>query len=126
MTDEEREQIEPEFNRALDLRESNPAEAILILKELDDRFPNKAVVTGMIGGIYHILEDWTSALPYYRKTVALSPKSETASIGLFHSLWHHEHFDEAFSEARRFIKLNGVTESYTLLMDELDDNGIFD
>ena len=126
MTDEQRAQIEPEFNRALDLRETNPEEAIRILRGLDKRFPNQPTVTGMLGGIYHRLEDWANALPLYQQTVASSPRSERASLGLFHSLWHHERFDDAFDEARRFIKLNGMTDGYTLLMSELNADGVFD
>jgi tetratricopeptide (TPR) repeat protein len=126
MTDEQRAQIEPEFNRALDLRQNNPNEAIQILEQLDHRFPGQAIITGMLGSIYHSLGDWVNALRYYRRTVALSPKSELASLGLFHSLRHHERFEEAFDEARRFIKLNGITEDYRLLMQELDEHGTFD
>lgn len=80
----------------------------------------------MVGGIYHLLEDWSNALPWFQKTTARSPKSELASIGLLRCLWHHERFDEAFAEAKRFIQLRGMTADYSLLMGELDEDGEFD
>jgi hypothetical protein len=126
MTEEERVQIEPEFNRALDLRETNLPESIRILTDLDRRFPNRGFIVGMLGGIYHGMKDWQNALLYSQRAVVLSPKSELASLCFFHSLWHHERFDEAFCEARRFVKINGMTDLYSSLMSDLDDDGVFD
>ena len=125
MTDNERELMEPEYNRALALRENNPHEAIRILKELDRRFPNHEIIVGTLGSIYFSLKDWANALPVYERATQLAPKSELASLGLFHSLWHHERYDDAVEEAKRFIRINGLTPEYSLLLDELDDEGMF-
>ena len=124
-TEDERKLIEPEFNRALELRENNPQEAIRILTELDRRFPDRSVIVGTLGSIYFSLKDWANALPVYEKAVLLSPKSELASLGLFHSLWHHERFEDALEESKRFIRINGLTSEYSILLDELDDGGMF-
>lgn len=124
MTDEDRQKIEPSFNRALDIREKNPLEAIKILKELDEKHPNQPAIIGMIGGIYFGMNDYAQSLPYYEKVAHLSPKSELASLGLFHCLWRHERIDDAFEEARRFIKLNGYSEEYAFALEELDDSGL--
>jgi tetratricopeptide (TPR) repeat protein len=126
MTDEEMAQIEPEFNRAVGLRETNLPESIRILTDLDKRFPNHGAIVCMLGGIYHSMQDWPKALVYYQRGVVLSPKSELASIGLFHSLWHHERFSEALEESRRLIKIKGMTDLYSGLMSDLDNDGVFD
>jgi len=127
MTEDEKIKIEPEFNRALDLwHEDKPFEAIKILKQLNKEFPNQPTILGMLGAIHFTLDDWANSLIYYDKAVILSPKSESASIGLFHSLWHHERFDEAFEEAKRYVKLNGFSKKYDFIMKELDENGVSD
>lgn len=123
MTDDEKIKIEPEFNRALNLWHENKSdEAIRILKKLDKEFPNQPVIVKMIGAIYFSLEDWSNCIIYSEKNVALSPKSEHTSITFFHCLWNQERFDEAFEEAKRFIKLNGFSKEYALILEELNEN----
>jgi len=118
--------IESEFNRASSLwKEGKPAEAIRIFKKLDQKFPNQLAILGMIGAIYFRTDDYANALVYWEKVVKLSPKSELASRALFHTLFRHERYDDAFSEANRFIKLNGYSKEYALIMEELDENGAF-
>jgi tetratricopeptide (TPR) repeat protein len=127
MTEDEKIKIEPEFNHALDLWHANKSqEAIEILKKLDLEFPNQAAISGMIGAIYFYLEDWANSLMYYQQTAKLSPQSERASIGLFHSLWHHGRFDDALEEAERFVAQNGFSQAYALILEELNENNASD
>ena len=125
MTPDERAEIEPEFNRALEMRETNVRESIRILQTLNRRYPDHAPIVGVLGGIYHDTKDWVRALYWYEKAVKLSPKSQLASIGLFHSLWRNGRFSDALDEAKRFIASNGITNDYRALMSELDDGGVF-
>lgn len=120
-------EFELDFNKAMDLRESKPCEALAILKNLENKFPKEAVIKGTIASIYFTyLKQFDEALPYAREATLLSPRSELASITLFHTLVNLGLETEAFDEARRFIKRNGVTQEYEFLFNELDDNGVFD
>jgi predicted Zn-dependent protease len=127
MKKELKAEIEPEFNRASSLwKQNKTAEAINIFKQLDKTYPEQPTILGMLGAIYLTNHDFVSALAYFQKIVKLSPKSELASTSLFHCLMKHEQFDAALSEARKFIKRNGLTKEYELLMAELDDEGRLD
>ena len=121
-----RAKIEPDFNRATKLwHENRSVEAVEILRKLNDEFPDQTVIFATLGAIHFSKGDFVSSLTYFQKVVKLSPKSELASLGLFHSLIKHEQFDAALSEARRFINKNGLTEEYKLLMEELEENSFF-
>ena len=65
-------------------------------------------------------EDWERALILYQRTVALSPQSELASLGLFHSLWNTGKHDEVFSEMRRFLSLSEL-EEYDRLIEGMNE-----
>lgn len=52
----------------------------------------------------------------------LSPHSEMASLGLFHSLWRTDRTDAAFDEMRRFLKSNDSPHYRRLLRDLLADD----
>ena len=118
--------IEPDFNRASSLwHEGKLLEAARIFKGLDKKFPNQPAILGMLGAIYFTTGNYANALTYWEKVVKLSPKSELASRALFHTLLQHERFDDALTEANRFIKLNGYSKEYAMIMEELDENGAF-
>jgi predicted Zn-dependent protease len=120
-------EIEPEFNYALEIRETNPLEALNILHDLDRRYPDRASINGVIATTYFTyLKRYDEALPFAQKTVTLSPRSELASLTLFHTLANLGHDEEAMSESGRYIKLNGVSPDYEFLFSEMDDNGFFD
>ena len=119
MNAEERAKIEPEFNRALRLRDGGDLlGAAAIFERLDAEYPNKAAILGTWGSIYFRLKDWERALPLYQRTVMLSAKSELASLGLFHSLWNLGRRDEAFAEMRRFLSVSESAE-YSQLISEM-------
>lgn len=119
--------FEAEFNRAMDLRESKPYEALAIFKNLDEKYPNEAVIKGIIASVYFTyLKRFDEALPYARNAVSLSPRSELASLTLFHTLSNLNFEAEALEEARRYVRLKGMTPGYEFLFSELDGNGYFD
>ena len=58
------------------------------------------------------------AVPYLlKRAVELSPRSELASVGLFHSLWDLGKVNQAFAEMRRFLRLSDSPEYSKLLRD---------
>ena len=119
MNAEVKAQIEPEFDRALRLRdEGDLIGAIEIFEQLDKEHPNQSVILRMWASIYFHLEDWKKALPLYQRTALLSPKSELTSLGLFHSLWNVGKQDEAFAEIRRFLSISD-SEEYRQLIKEM-------
>jgi tetratricopeptide (TPR) repeat protein len=118
MNAELKAKIEPEFNRALQLRDKGDLiGAASIFERLDKENPNQSVILGMWASIYFHLEDWKKALPLYQRTTQLKPKSELASFGLFHSLWNLGKQDEAFSEMRRFLSISDSEEYRQLIKD---------
>jgi tetratricopeptide (TPR) repeat protein len=66
----------------------------------------RAGANTMIGFIkWDRLHDTEGALPYFMEGVALAPRHEKASLGLFHMLLELGRVDDAFDEMRRFLKL---------------------
>ncbi len=116
MTEKEKNKLDSEFNSALDIWHGGDGDkAIKILKNLDTQFPNTPSILGMIGAIYFSLRDWKHSEYYFKRTIEISPKSELASLGLFHSLWEMKNLDKAFEEAKRFVSMNGYSSKYQLL-----------
>ncbi len=110
------------FDRALALRdEGNIQDAIAILKGLTERYPEDAASFGMLGGIYYEIGEFGEAIRHFKETTSLSPRSELASRGLFHSLLEAGRNDEAKMELQRYIDLTSSEEFRTLLR-ALDDN----
>jgi len=52
--------------------------------------------------------------------VSLRPRSELASLPLFHTLRHLGRSSDAFAEMRRFLALRPESHEYELLRAELD------
>ena len=122
MKSKDRAKIEPEFNRAVDIWHSGDGHtAAEILMRLASAFPKNPAILGMLGAIYHRLEDYARASDYFQQTVSLSPKSELASLGLFHSLWRVGRYDEAVTEMERFLSISESEEYSLLVKDMLED-----
>ena len=113
--------LESVFKEALDLRDKGDlAGAIRILRELSELHPNIPPVLGMLAGIYYLNGDMKNAADYFKRTIVLSPKSETASRGLFHALFAMERIDEAFDEMRRFTAI-AHSEHYDAIIKEFSE-----
>lgn len=96
-------------------------EAIRDLAQGASMFPGEPRLWGYLGFLYAETGDDGNAVQALRKAANLSPRSETASLGLFHSLWRTGKTDAAFSEMRRFVKLNDSPCYRQLLRDMLAD-----
>lgn len=117
------------FDEAISLcRKGQNSDAASLLDELTRRptFSEeprqaRAAVHGYLGGIYlHSLDDPGSAEWHYRKSSTLSPRSERASLGLFHSLIGQRRVAEALEECRRFLEGSESAE-YRQLLQEVDE-----
>jgi len=105
--------------QALTLRsDGHYDEALEILYRLEKTGIHRAAIVGVIGAtLYYMKEDITLAMPYLREAVLLSPRSERASLALFHALFESGEIDAAFDEMRRYLKDNESPEYRRLLAD---------
>lgn len=119
------------FEEALKLRDSGQIEAAIEKLEeiLNENRRSDAAMFGTLGNIYWKSKDFPNASKCFRKAVKLSPQSELASLGLFHTLWDMGRERDAFEEAKRFLSIRD-SEEYFKLVEELresfesiDENG---
>jgi Flp pilus assembly protein TadD len=94
-------------------------EAIDLLVSHASSFPKAARLWGYLGFLYGEAGEHGKAARAFVKTTALSPHSEQASLGLFHSLWNTGKTDAAFDEMRRFVKANDSPRYRRLIRDML-------
>ena len=116
------QEFEDEFNKALAHRHAgNVDEALAILSRLEMGAKGKPLfaVVNVIGRfLYYDKGDAVGALPYLQRAVRLAPRSESASIALFHVFAELGRMDEAFEEGLRFLA-DGPSEEYGRLTVEL-------
>lgn len=115
--------FEIEFKRAVELRHRGLTdEAIEIFRKLLETSQHRASVLGMIGGLYLFdKESPTDALPFLEESAKLAPKSEMASVCLFHAFWNLNRTDDAFNEMKRFLALRD-SEEYQRLLAEINES----
>jgi tetratricopeptide (TPR) repeat protein len=107
------------LDRAIGLkRQRKNRQAIQILLLLSRQYPRSATVHGLLGGTYFELDDMGKAANAFTQAIRLNPKSELASLGLFHSLWERNQRHQAFAEMRRFLSI-APSEQYTTLLRDL-------
>lgn len=108
-------EIEVPFNRALELRtEGKLGEAISILAKLAETHPIAAVF-GVMGDIHRQAGDIHNAIACFKQAVSLSPRSELASLNLFHSLLENRSVDDAITEMKRYLSVSRSEEYNRLL-----------
>jgi tetratricopeptide (TPR) repeat protein len=116
MTDEQ------EFEEALSLkRQKRYAEAQTLLEKLATRVPNSAALYAVLGDVYWEEGFLDKAAAAFHTATLLSPKSETASLGLFHCLWDKGDRDIALLEAKRFLESTD-SENYRNILLEVERN----
>jgi hypothetical protein len=75
------------------------------------------VAHGLAAGVYYDhLNDPAAALPHALESVRFTPRSELASLGLFHCLATLRRWEDAFSEALRFVLVRGDSSSYRMIL----------
>jgi len=68
--------------------------------------PDSASVHAILGEIFWEQHNLDEAIASFSKAVELSPKSELASLGLFHTLWESGQRQRATEEMNRFLALS--------------------
>jgi tetratricopeptide (TPR) repeat protein len=121
MSDKIRDQ---EFATATALRDAGDlVGARAILERLSVLHSTLFGVWLTLGGVQMAQCDYSSAEKSFVTATALNPRSELASLSLFHSLKHLGRVREAFDEMRRFLTLRPESHEYHLLREEIDEYG---
>jgi predicted Zn-dependent protease len=107
------------MNRALKLVSAKKYQkAKELLLALAEQNGESASVFGILGDVNWHLGALDEAIQSFAKACALSPKSELASLGLFHTLWESGQTGPALKEMERFLSLSRSPE-YAKLLGEL-------
>ena len=107
------------LNKALKLKAAKKfAKAKEILLTLADENSKSASVFGILGDVYWHLGSLSDAIQSFSRATELSPRSELASLGLFHTLWDSGQTEQALNEMERFLSLSQSSE-YARLLREL-------
>ena len=110
------------FQRAINSRDTgNLSESCEIFVELVRRHPKNAALHWCLGHMYWKLGDLTSAVNTFREATLLAPRSERASLGLFHCLWEQRKKTQALKEARRFMSIC-PSKDYADIISELSSH----
>jgi tetratricopeptide (TPR) repeat protein len=92
-----------------------------LLENRVDRRSKLAAVHAKLGNIYLSRMSLSElAEPHFRKACELSPSSELASLGLFHSLMQQGKIPDALTEMRRFLAQR-PSEEYKRLLAEMGE-----
>jgi len=85
-------------------------DAIRILRALAKVKPESASVQGLLGDVYWRLGRFKQAVQSFKRATELAPKSELASLGLFHILWESGKIERAKAEMKRYMAVGNSRE----------------
>ena len=85
-------------------------DAIRILRALVKVKPESASVQGLLGDVYWRLGRLKQAVQSFKRATELAPKSELASLGLFHILWESGKMERAKAEMKRYLAIGNSRE----------------
>lgn len=112
------------FDEAVRLRDSGRREeAIDLLRELVGEPGDTRGAELVLGGLLLDMNDDSRAVEVFEPLVRRYPRSESVSLGLFHSLWASGRTAEAIAELERFLS---VAESmdYRRIRKDLEKEGL--
>jgi len=108
--------LDEEISNVIKLKKSGDFDdALKIAEKLFVKYDYIGSVCGLLASIHFELDHFDEAAKVYKKAITISPKSETASLGLFHSLWHVGDTDGAFEEMKRYMTIAKSDEYEWLL-----------
>jgi predicted Zn-dependent protease len=90
--------------------------AIVLLNELVEEYPMSIKPWGYLGFLHRQAKQPLAAERCFRKAVALSPKSEHASLGLFYTLWELKRMHDALREMGRFLTIGRANGYLSLFL----------
>lgn len=103
-----------ELNQAGKIKES-----LTILSNTFENIPaNDIKSLGLVGSLFREANDLPKALYCFQKAVESDLNSPRASLGLFHTLWRLERYDEGFDELERFLSIS-ESESHSALLEDM-------
>jgi predicted Zn-dependent protease len=112
--------LDTEFQRATLLRDSGDLPgARALLERLSKSHSTVFGIWLVLGGVQMSESDYQEAEKSLSVATALRPRSELASLSLFHTLKHLDRLNEAYAEMRRFLALRPESHEYDLLRQEL-------
>ena len=107
-----------EFQYALRLRDDGNLDAARdLLITLSERRPDSAALFAVLGDLQWNLDDLEGAITSFKTATQLAPKSEAASLGLFHCLWESDRLLDAIDECNRFLAIADAVEYRRILTD---------
>ena len=116
-------ELDKKIEKVLELKKQDKyKDALCEAENLTEKYPEIGSVYGLAASIYFELDRFEEAAQKYRKATEISPKSEMASLGLFHSLWQIGSNDAAFEEMKRYMSIAESEEYNELLEKFLKEN----
>lgn len=116
-------ELDKKIQVILDLKNSGDlSNAIENAKKLTEEFSKTASTFGLLASLYFEIESFEEASSNFKKATVISPKSETASLGLFHSLWRLGDQDNALVEMQRFTSICNSEEYNNLIKEMVTDH----
>lgn len=110
------------FDNAVKLREEGDfASAKEMLLQLRQDDPQSPAILTVLADVCWDMKHLDEAIALFQQAAALSPNSETVSLGLFHCLWEADRTDDAFREMKRFLA-NNESDEYTQILADINDN----
>jgi predicted Zn-dependent protease len=114
--------LQSDFDEALQQRDAGDLpKAVQAMRQLAVIWPEKASILGTLAGLEFQMGDYEAAVVTGRKATRVAPRSELASLTLFHSLHRLGEADEAFAEMARFRAVRASDEYDKLLVEMSED-----
>ena len=104
--------IEGDFTRALDLMDKadSPQQAIVLLEEVVDRFPDLAAVHAALGLCYERLGDAAQAMEQFRQALDLAPEDPRNHLYVADVYFSKERFDRARESYQAAVKRDPLSD----------------
>ena len=110
------------FNKAIKLQNNNRHKnALKILFSLEGKYSKFSPLYGLIASSFFQAQDFKNSTKYFKKTLKLNPRSELASLGLFHSLEKIGKLKNASMEMDTFLS-NNKASLYKATILEMNEN----
>ncbi len=98
--------------------------ALKVLDFLKSTHEESTVIFGLYGSIFYELKDFKNSAINFSKVIAIKPKSELASLGLFQSLIHLGKDRKALKELFRFTEISEPKLYIVTIKELMEDENI--